>query len=67
MSAEVFMRLTPRFSAGYMEIREAQNCVFASFPLGWSASNVEECRSETTLNPFSCAGFGFEGPLAVEG
>lgn len=56
MSAEVFMRLTPRFSAGYMEIREVQDCVFASFSLGWSASNVEEWRSETTLTPFSCAG-----------
>lgn len=65
MSAEVFMRLTPRFSAGYMAIRKVRGCVFASFPLGWSASNVEEWRSETILNPV--LGFGFEGPLAVEG
>lgn len=67
MSAEVFMRLTPRFSAAYMEIREVENCVFASFSLGWSASNLEEWRSETTLNTFPVLGFQFEGPLAVEG
>lgn len=67
MSAEVFMRLTPRFSASYMEIREVQNCVFASFSLGWSASHREEWRRETTLNTFPELGFEFEGSLVVEG
>lgn len=61
MSAEVFMRLTPRFSAGYMEIRKVPSCVFASFSLGWSASDLEEWRSETTLNPlFPCWGLGLK-------
>lgn len=67
MSAEVFMRLTPRFSTSYMEIRELQNCVFASFSLGWSASNLEEWRRETTLNTFPVLRFEFEGSLVVEG
>lgn len=67
MSAEVFMRLTPRFSASYMEIQEVQNCVFASFSLGWSASNLEAWRRETTLNTFPGLGFEFEGSLVVEG
>lgn len=64
MSAEVFMRLTPRFSAGYMEIREVQKCVFASFSLGWSWRSGEE---KLLWIHFPVPGFGFEGPLAVEG
>lgn len=60
MSAEEFMRLTRRFSAGDMEIRGITKIVcLLLFLLGWLTSNVEEWRKETTLNTFAGLGFFF--------
>lgn len=57
MSVKVFMRLTPRFRAGYMEIQKLQNGVFVSFLLGWSVSSMQTWSHQAAFNALAALGF----------